>query len=146
MVQLEIWSFRKSVALHHSSGIGLFFWANMKLFVALKNYYKVFDIRPNQKHLFNIKSVSALFIIAYSFGASAYLLFENTNFVELGNLSYGSLTFLFILVVLFTTILKQAKMFKFIDEVEMTIEKSEFQFVKLEFQFQAIIQLIYLQN
>lgn len=106
----------------------------MKIFVALKQFYRVFDMRPNQKSSFSFINSSALLILACSFCAIvAYMIYEENSTFDLGNLFYGSTTYLLNFITLAVNILKQKKIFKLIDNFETVMGKSEFQFINLKF-------------
>lgn len=100
----------------------------MKLFVELKCYFEYqLDIRQNQKNVFNIRNLMALFFITSSFVAIvAYMVQEENSIFEYGNLFYGAISFLLNIITLLSNILKQKKIFNIIDKLESTIENSEF--------------------
>lgn len=106
----------------------------MKLFLKLKHYFAVIDIRSNQKHLFSLTNLSASFIVAYAFGAiSTYMIYEDNSIIDLANLFYGSTTYFLNFITLFSNIIKQKKFFEFIDKLEAVIGNSEQNLVDLEF-------------
>lgn len=95
----------------------------MKIFVQLKVYFKISGIEPNQTK-FNRKNVLALFLLAYCFSATVLLiLFEDISFIVLGNTFYASISFFLNFFTLSSNIIKQVKIFKFIDKLEKIIER-----------------------
>lgn len=117
-----------SVTVHLKLGSSLDYLhtvATMVLFVQLKNYFAVLNIRPNQTRFVNAKSVLALFLLFYCSGATtAQVLFENNSLTELGNTFSFAITFALNFVTLYSNVLRQAKIFGFIDKLEAVIENS----------------------
>lgn len=124
-----------SVTVHLQLGYSLEFIV-MKLFNKLKNYFAWLNIRPNQKQIFNANNVLALFLLAFcSASSTIQMIFEENSIVEIGNSFYYAICFLFCFVTLSSNILKQSKMFGFIDKLENIIENSQLQFENTNYQF-----------
>lgn len=101
----------------------------IKLFIELKYHFELFNIKPNQKNIFNITNVLALFSFAYSFCAIlGYMIYEDNSIFELGNLFYGSTSYILNILTLSSILIKRAKIYQFIDKLETVIENSELQF------------------
>lgn len=99
----------------------------MKIFVQLKVYFKISGIEPNQPHFFNRKNLLALFLLAYCFSATVLLiLFEDISFIVLGNTFYAAISFFLNFFTLSSNIIKQVKIFKFIDKLEKVIGSRKF--------------------
>lgn len=121
------WSQYTTVRFEISSFVFKIQIGKMQLFLELRKYFKILGIEPNKKHLFSTENVIELILFVYCFGAMVtFLLFEpNKTFFDLGNTFYGAVCMALNIVTLLSNVIKQAKIFGLIKNIEEIIKNSK---------------------
>lgn len=106
----------------------------MKIFTQLQNHIKILGINPTQAHLFNATNVLALLLLAYFSGVTLGLIFfEGISVIVLENAFYAAISSILSFCLLSSNILKQKKIFEFIENLENVIENSELFYFEPQF-------------
>lgn len=103
----------------------------MKLFQLIQKNFALLGISTNRSHL-NGNSIMVFTFIGLAIISSAvFLLFKANSFVEYINTSYATNLLIACYIVFASLLFNKKKLFKLIDDIEISIEESKLQIERI---------------